>query len=101
MKIGLWPRRKLFQTQAGVAADAPDVVRVEQAHLLAVPGRRVVAVAVDAAGRDPVRRAGEHARQPLRAVAGDPDRVLLRLGPLVVADRSSPPTSPIPSGRPR
>src|SRR3712207_7958544 len=48
-------------------------------------------------GRDPVRRAGEHAGQTFGAVAGDPDRVLLGLGPLVVADGLHHPPVPVRS----
>ena len=77
-----------------VAADAPDVIRVQQADFLAVPGRRIVFVSVLGTGRDPVRRTRQHAVQSLRAVTRDPNRVLLGLAPLVLAKRFHDP--PIP-----
>src|SRR5262249_35601233 len=52
-----------------VAAHAPDVVRVQPAHLLALPGRRVVPRALRPGPRDPARPAWRPGRPPPRPAA--------------------------------
>ncbi len=100
MKIGFSPRRKLFQTQAAVAADAPEVVGVGDDHLRAVGGWRIVAIAALGIRRDPVGRAVE---QRLVAAAlvleRHAHRVLLRFLRLVLLDEAD--HAVLPLGRAR